>query len=233
MGRFPLSSRGGIAIALASGAALGCAPSALADVRIAFTGMNLVYDGASLYDAGGIVGGIANPAEADPLATVDFFDSNTLVGSLTSDVSLDFRIDGIANIPAAPNTTYTTAATPNSGFFDLLLGTAPLAAGGLLVDIQSVSVTYTDIAGIVEFVFAGGIGSSPAQNLPFGLQVADPITISISAQVLAPSITSDGGFITGFQAFGTGEYRAAAIPAPATAAVLGLGVLATRRRRTR
>lgn len=223
----------GLCVTTASAAALIAAGSANADVRIAFTGMNMIYDGNSLFDGGGSAGGNVNPAEADPLVTVDFFNDDSHVGALTSDISLDFLIDGITGIPSAPNANYTTNGTPDTGYFDLLIGTAPLATSGLLLDIQSVSVTYVDIGGIVEFTFGGVIASIVDQSLPFGLQIADPVTVSISAQVMPNSLNIDGDTIYGFEAFGTGEYRAAAIPTPGAAALFGVGALATIRRRAR
>lgn len=208
--------------------ALG-ATGASADVVIEFTGMNLVYDGAALYDGGSTAGGLADPADADPLATADFFLSGGLVGSLNSDISLDVFIPDITGIPAAPNTAFNLWTPGNPGFFDFLIGTSPLASEFLLVDIASVNFTYVDVGGIVQFTFGGAVGVNSAQNLPFGLQVADPVTISFSAQVVPGTLTSAGGFITGFETFGTGEYRA--IPAPATGALLALGAAAGLRRR--
>lgn len=206
--------------------------AAHAGIMIEFTGMNLVYDGSSLYDGGSTSGGLADPADADSLISVDFIDNGVLLGSLSSDISLDVYIPGVTGIPDAPGTVFsqTTAGAP--GFFDLLIGTSPLASEFLLVDLGSVSVTYTDILGQVRFVFGAAISSTFAQNLPFGVVLEEPITVSFSAQVNPGSLTSAGGFITGFTASGTGEFQA--VPAPGAALVAGLGAagaLARRRRR--
>ncbi len=208
--------------------ALG-ATAASADVVIHFTGMDLVYDGTALYDGGSTAGGLADPADADPLATVDFFVSGGLVGSLDSDISLDVFIPDISGISDAPDTVYNVWTLGNPGFFDLLIGTSPLASEFLMVDIESVNFTYVDVGGLVQFTFGGAVGVGSAQNLPFGLQIADPVTLSFSAQVVPGTLQSSGGFITGFEAFGTGEFRA--IPAPATGALLALGAAAGFRRR--
>ncbi|HRQ71584.1 MAG TPA: PEP-CTERM sorting domain-containing protein [Phycisphaerales bacterium] len=213
------------------GAVALAATAASADVVIHFTGMNLVYDGTALYDGGSTAGGSANPADAAPLTTADFFVNGGLVGSLYTDISLDVFIPDIAGIPDAPNTVYNVWTPGNPGFFDLLIGTSPLASEFLLVSTASVSFTYVDVAGIVQFTFTGAVGDGSAQNLPFGLQITDPVTLSFSAQVVPGTLTSSGGFITGFEAFGTGEYRA--IPAPATGALLALGAGAGLRRRRR
>ena len=219
--------------ALVGAAALLFAASADAAVRIEFTGMNMVFDGQSLHDAGSSSGGVANPADADPLVTVDCFLDNTSVGSLYSDIFLDFSIPGINPFPSAPNSVSVQSVSPESSYFDLLIG-SPTATQGLLLSIQTVTVTYADIAGIVQFTFAGAVASVDDQNLPFGLQVADPVTVSLSSQVVPGSMNIDGDFIYGFQAFGTGEFDAAAVPAPGAAALLGMsGLVMTRRRRNR
>jgi len=200
-----------------------------ADVVIQFTGMDLVYDGSSLYDGGSTSGGLADPADADPLVSVDFFLNGSLVGSLSSDISLDVFIPDITGIPDAPGTVHNLWTPGNPGFFDLLIGTSPLASEFLLLDIASTNVTYVDAAGFAQFIFGGAIGVSSAQNLPFGLSAADPITFSFSARVDPASLSSSGGFITGFEASGTGEYRD--VPAPASALLLAFGAAAGSRRR--
>lgn len=200
-----------------------------ADIVVQFTGMDLVYDGSSLYDAGSTSGGLADPADADSLVSVDFFSNGTLVGSLSSDISLDMFIPDITGIPDAPGTVYNLWTPGNPGFVDLLIGTSPLASEYLLLDIASSNITYLDASGFAQFIFGGTIGVSNAQNLPFGLQTGDPITFSFSSRIDPNSLTSSGGFITGFEASGTGEYSD--IPAPASAALLALGAAAGLRRR--
>jgi len=216
----------------AGAAALLFAASADAAVRIEFTGMNMVFNGSALHDAGSASGGLADVNDADPLVTVDCFVDNVPVGSLYSDIFLDFYIAGINPFPSAPNSVSVQSVTPQASYFDLLIGNP--ASQGLLVDIQSVTVTYADIAGIVQFTFAGAVGAVYAQDLPFGLQVADPVTISLSSQVTPGSLNIDGDYVYGFTAFGTGEYDAAAVPAPGSMALMGLGgLVAIRRRRAR
>ena len=205
------------------------ASAAQSAIMIEFTGMDLVYDGSSFFDGGSSSGGMADPADGDSLVSVDFFDNGLPVGSLSSDIALDFFIPDIGSIPSAPNTTYNVTTPGNAGYFDLLMGTTPLASEFLLLDIMSVSVTYVDVGGVAEFVFAGAISPTIAQNLPFGLDVAQPVTLSFSAQVTPGTIASSGGFITGFNAFGTGEFYG--VPAPGAAGVLALAGLAGLRRR--
>lgn len=203
--------------------------SANAGISIEFTGLDLIYDGSAFYDAGSIAGGVADPADADQLVSLDFFNNNTLVGSLSADIALDIYIPDVTGISAAPNTTYNTTTPGNPGYFDLLIGTSPLASEYLLVDLASVSITYLDITGVVQFTFAGAISTSITQDLPFGLVADEPVTISFSTQIVPGTLTSDAGFITGFNAIGTGEFQS--IPTPSAVALLGASGLAFRRRR--
>jgi len=218
------SSRRGIAVAVCV-AALGLAPAAVrAGIIIEFTGMDLVYDGASLVDAGAAGGGLADPADADPLATVDFFVDGGLVGSLDSDITLDVLIPGVTNIPAGPNVFYQQTTQGRVGYFDLLIGTSPLASEFLLLDLGSVSVIYSDISGLARFTFGAAIAETSSHNLPFGLSIADPITVSFSTQVDPATLTTAGGFITGFRSSGTGEFTAE-VPEPVSMALLTCGAL--------
>ncbi len=212
-------------------ATIGLAGSiAGADVVVEFSGMNLVYDGSSLFDAGSSAGGLADPADADTLASVDFFLNGTQVGAMSSDISLDVYIPNLVGIPSTAGGS-TIINTGGAGFFDLLIGSSPLASQFLLVDVSSVAVTYIDVAGIIQFTFGAAVADSFAQNLPYGLMVGDPLTVSFSAQIDPGTLTSAGGFITGFRASGTGEYRGQFIPTPGSLALMALGVPAVIRRR--
>jgi hypothetical protein len=209
--------------------------SLAATIEINFTGMNLAYDGSAIYDAGSTAGGLADPADADPLATADFFVDGVLVGSLSSDISLDAFIPDVTGISSAANTVDVQTTPGNPGFFDLLIGTTPLASEFLLVDLEEVTVTYIDFLGIVQFTFAAAISDDFAQNLPFGLAMDDPVTVSFSAQIDPGTRTTGAGLITGFEASGTGEIAGPAVPEPASGLLLMLGALAiasvARRRR--
>jgi hypothetical protein len=158
-------------------------PTLAATIEIGLTGMNLVYDGSAIYDAGSTAGGLADPTDADPLISADFTLDGTLVGSLSSDVSLDVFIPDVTGISAAANTVDVQTTPGNPGFFDLLIGTSPLASQFLLIDLEDVSFTYLDVQNIVQFTFGAAVSDVFAQNLPFGLVIGDPITVSFSAQV--------------------------------------------------
>lgn len=224
------STRVPAGVVCASAVAL-CAGAAQAGLHIGFTGMNLTYNGTSLYDSGSIAGGAGNPAQADSLASVDFFVDGSLVGSLSNDISLDVFIPDVTGISSAPNSVVNLTTPGNPGFFDLLMGTSPLAAEFLQLDLGEMTVTYIDVMGVIEFTFGAAVAVGSAQNLPFGLTINDPVTVSFSAQVDFGTLTTGGGFVTGFKASGTGEFGE--IPAPATAMVAGLAAVVPGLRRRR
>lgn len=223
--------RGGAACALVV-LSLFAAPALAATIEIEFTGMDLVYDGSAIYDAGSTAGGVADPADADPLTSVNFSVDGSLVGTLNSDVSLDVHIPDVTGISSAASTVFNDTTPGNPGYFDLLIGMGPLASEFMLVDLGEVNVTYVDVANIVQFTFGAAVSGVFAQNLPFGLVAGDPITVSFSAQVKPGTLTSTGGFVTGFGAGGTGELNAPLVPEPTTCllAACGLMALAVRRK---
>lgn len=202
-------------------------------IQIQLSGLNLSYDGSAIYDAGASSGGNLNPAQADPLVSVAFLDENNvqLGPLLTSNVSLDAFIPDVTNISSAPNTNYEIDTPGNPGFFDLLIGTSPLASQYLALDLGVVNVRYFDVANLFQFTFGAAIADIGSQNLPYGLVVGDPVTVSFSAQVSNKTIAGD--FIASFQAGGTGEIRSTLVPEPTAAVMLvlgsALGLVATRR----
>ena len=208
-------------------------PTLAATIEIGLTGMNLVYDGSAIYDAGATAGGLANPADADPLITADFTVDGTLVGSLSSDISLDVFIPDVTGIPVGAGVVDVQTTPGNPGFFDLLIGTSPLASQFLLIDLEDVTFTYLDVANIVQFTFGAAVSDVFAQNLPFGLVTGDPITVSFSAQVVPGTKTDNGSMITGFSASGTGEIRGPAVPEPTSCILAAIGLLATLTSRNR
>jgi hypothetical protein len=222
--------RGGAACALVA-LSLVAAPAAAATLEIAFTGMDLVYDGSAIYDADGSSGHLADPADADPLTTVDFFVDGSLVGSLTNDISLDVYIPDVTGISSAAGTVYNVNTPGNPGHFDLLMGTSPLASEFLLVDLSEVNVTYVDVANIVQFTFGAAVSDVFAQNLPFGLLAGEPVTVTFSAQIVPGTRTTSGNIVSGFSASGTGQYNAPVVPEPTTCALAALGLVAIAVRR--
>jgi hypothetical protein len=212
--------------------ALVAAPLSAATIEIGFTGMDLVYDGSAIYDAGSTSGGLGDPADADPLATVDIFVDGSPVASYSTDVSADVYIPDVTPIPVGSGVTNITTVG-NPGFFDVLFGTSPLASEFMLVDLDEVSITYLDVLGVVQFTFGAAVSDVFAQNLPLGLVMGDPVTVTFSAQVVPGSLTDNGSVVTGFDLFGTGSIQGPAVPEPGTCLLAALGLVAGLARRSR
>jgi len=234
-----LSIRSASALRFSSLLLFGCVlllsttPAIAVPLEIQFTGVNLTYDGSAISDSGSSSGGTGDPADGDALDTMQFKVGGVQQGSiLTSDIWLDAFIPdvtGISNI--APATVVTTPGNP--GYFDLLIGTTPNAAEYLRLDLNAVTVSYINTSSTVQFVFGGAVAAIDSQNLPFGLEVAEPVTVSFSTQVDIGSKTDNQGLVTGFTSFGTGEVFSTFVPEPGSAllAAMGLAVGGVMRRR--
>jgi hypothetical protein len=186
-----------------------------ATIQIQFSGLDLVYNGSSIYDATSATGGSGNPAVSDSLFTMTFIKDGVLQGTLTQNIYADIAINGVTNIPVGGGTVYSTGG----GFFDLLTS----AAGwGLALDVASgFQVTYNQTS--INFLGSGLASNIFAQSLPFGLAIGDPVQISFSTGNLT-NLTSSGGFLTGFHSSGTGEV-AGTVPEPGTLLLLGTGLV--------
>ncbi len=210
---------------------IGATSSSAALLEINFTGMNLRYDGTAIYDAGNSnTTASSNPAQADPLITVDFLVDGSLVNTITTNSFIDLYIPDVVNIPSTPNTVFNITTVGNPGFFDLLFG-SPIATEFLALDLNEVTIFYNDVAGIVQFTLGAAVAQIDTQNLPFGLQIGEPVAVTFSANI--QSRTSAGGFITSFTTgSGSGNVEGPLVPEPATCGFMilaGLAVLGYRR----
>jgi hypothetical protein len=203
------------------------APAAAVPVQIQFTGLDLVYDGTTLHDAGSLLGGGGEPAESDPLISMHFLQNGSLLGTLTSDIWADIRLS-VSGIPAAGGT-----GTGSGDIFDLLTQSACSDdCWGLALNVNDTQVTYN--AGAVSVTGSGTVASIYAQNLPFGITIGQPIVFSFSANVTDGTLTTSGGNVTGFSASGTGEVTG--VPEPGLLLLLGtafVGIGGWVRRRAR
>lgn len=200
-------------------------------IDIEFTGLDIIYDGTSLYDAKDPNGGSGDPNEADPLTSVAISVDNVLAGPvITADAFIDVDIPVTLPLPASiPGSSF---ATSDSGIIDLLIGTtAPAFA--LALDVDDVTITFID-TGLAQFVFGAEVTSDVFdQDLPYGLEIGTPVEVSFSANVLEGTFTDDTVDITYFEAFGTGEFTGPFIPEPSSIALLALGAFGlTLRRRS-
>lgn len=212
---------------------LGTSSALAVPLEIQFTGVNLSYDGTTISDAGSAAGGAGDPADADSLDSIQFSVGGVMQGSvLTSDISLDVSIPDVTGLSDVG--TSTVVATPgNAGYFDLLIGTTPNAAQFLKLNTGEVTISYINATSTVQFVFGAAVAAIDSQNLPFGLQIGDPVTVSFSTQVDVGSKTSAADLVTGFASSGTGEILGTNVPEPGSCvlAVMGLAAICVRRRR--
>ncbi|MCH7751676.1 MAG: hypothetical protein IH898_05920 [Planctomycetes bacterium] len=206
---------------------LGPSFSFAVSLEIQFSGLNLTYAGTTISDSGSPSGGVGDPADADPLDTLEFKVDGVMQGSvLMSDIWADISIPDVTGLSdVSLNTVILTPGNP--GYFDLLIGTSPSAAEFLRLATDEVTIGYINASSTVQFLFGAAVASVGSQALPFGLQIGDPVTVSFSTRVNPGTKTSDGGIVTGFTASGTGEVSGEAIPEPSTCLLAVLTVAAT------
>lgn len=199
-------------------AALSILPVAAsaATIQIQFSGLDLAYNGSSIYDATSGTGGTGNPAYADSLYTMTFIKDGVLLGTLTQNIYADIAINGVSSIPITGGTVYSTAG----GFFDLLTSST---GWGLELDVATgFEVIYNGTS--VNFLGSGLASNILAQSLPFGLAIGDPVQISFSTGNLS-NVTSSGGYLTGFHSSGTGEVSGR-VSEPTILLLMGTGLVA-------
>jgi hypothetical protein len=226
------------AICLGLAAALSMSSVAVAgtigvdNLEIQITGLNLVYDGTDIVDAGSPAGGSGNPAEADQLTTMSFLYNGQLVGGIIgSDIYADVFIQDVLDIPAGGGV---VTSGGNGGAFGVdLLTKDGDPAWGLALAIDQFQLFYSGQE--ITIATTGLASSVVTQNLPFGVEFFEdqPIAIVFSSANLS-NVTTDAGFVTGFDAAGTGNISGNGIPEPATLTFLLAGSLVltqVRRRR--
>ena len=186
-----------------------------APLVIEFTDLNLAYDGSKITDAADPNGGSGDPNQADPLTTVEFKFNGNLVGTISTDAWADILIPDVTGIdPNAPATVI--SVDPNSdSYFDLLFNDP--VTEYLKLDIDEITITYVDAAGIIQFLFGGGVAEIEGQELPFNLELFEPVAVSFSTRIDEGTLSNNGTFIDGFTSSGTGEVTGdAEIPEPAS-----------------
>ena len=123
----------------------------------------------------------------------------------------------------------------NNGAFgvDLLVSDA-VPGWGLAFGIDEFQLYYS--GGEITIATTGLVADVAAQNLPFGIEFDESERIAIVfSRTNLSNVTTDGGFVTGFNAAGTGSISGIGIPEPSTVSFLLAGsfvLLRARRRRS-
>jgi|GEM_PF-631779 len=197
-------------------------------LEIQFTGVNLSYANNTISDATDPNGGTGDPNDADPLDSIQINKDGVPVHSvLTSDIFLDVSIPGVMNLKKNDTSTVVTTAG-DAGYFHLLVG--PNAENFLKLETQKMTITYLNITNSVElqFLFGAAIVENYTQNLPFGLEIGDPVSVSFSTKVDEGSIVPPvGEFVTDFTSWGTGEVVGTFVPEPSSCVLGAIGLAAS------
>lgn len=180
-------------------------------IEIQIIDVDVEYDSATgdITDAG---------TPTDPVSSLFFFNGGGSFGDLQNPpnaLSIDLSIPGVPAIPVGGGTVSSAAG----GTLELLTPSSILS-----LNLDSADVTYTPIGGTLDFVFVGTVGSIASQNLPFGLVLGDPVSVTFSTQ--ANTLTDDGVNVLTFAASGTGELEGQFIPEPTSLVLLGLATAA-------
>ncbi len=196
-------------------------------LEIQFTGLNLDYDGTNIFDAGTHnTVGIGDPAQSDPLGSMNFYLDGTLVGVQNTNVFADIYIKDVLNIPASGGSIVYSGG--NGGAFGVdLLTNNTIPGWGAALNIDTMQFFYTGSQ--IAISVSGFATDLFAQSLPFNLEFdqSQPITIVMSSANLT-GVTSAGGFLTGFHAAGTGNVAGTGylVPEPASVALAAFGIVA-------
>lgn len=178
-----------------------------ATLEILFEDIDISYDDS--------LGTIVDQNDPDPLTNVDFVVDGGVVGGIPAGATLDFEIPGV---PAIADVSGTIVTSDPGGNFNFDFG-----GGNFLdLDLDEVTVTYISILS-VKFAFGGSVAGIGGQDLPFGLTLGDPVSVSFSTTI--DDITVDSGIVKSFLGSGTGEVEGAAVPEPTSLGIAALGGL--------
>ena len=209
------------------------APTAdAARLDVEFTGMDLYYgfDGSTNLQSGPRAG------NEDALDAATFYVDDANLGTLVGNLSSNIGIAGLNNIPASGGTRSNLYA---GGYFRVNFDTASLSSGLLNLGVDAASkvdITYVDQR--LQIVVTGSstdlYTQQPIDRLPAwpGFDPQQTVRFSFSSSNLTDLAYRDNKLVQ-FHARGSGTIaqQTAAVPEPASLAVLGLGGVALLRRR--
>jgi hypothetical protein len=187
-------------------------------LQIQFLGFDFQYgtDGTN----GFICSGGGGACAVDTLGLVDFLEGGVSQGSIGSGVSMvSVSFDLVGEMPLSGG-----SLPVGFGIFDLDFG----GVNFLLIDVSGGTLTYSPGGGGITASLTGSAigGSIFLQNLPFSLQIGDPLTVSFSgSEVAGLGVGADDGFLTSLSVSGTGEVSGESVPEPGTYALMGAGLL--------
>ncbi len=196
-------------------------------LEIQFLGLDLYYDGNSIFDAGSSnTSRTGNPIYADPLTSVQFFLDGTLVHTLSSDVFADIYITDLGAMPAAGGL---LASSGNGNSFGIDLLTSNNDPGwGLALNIDSMQMFYS--GSNIAISVSGLATSIPVQLLPNGYEfdANQPLTIVMSSANLTgitTGVVDEVNVVTSMHAAGTGNIAGILVPEPGSMALLSIGFI--------
>jgi hypothetical protein len=136
---------------------------------------------------------------------------------LHTNIFADVIINDVPNIPIGGGT-----VTTGDGIFDLLTSDS-MPGWGLALDFETASITFVASGGFDIAILGAGLATIAEQDLPFGLQIGDPVTFSFSSTNF--STTNDGTKLTSFTSAGGGTVTGSLVPVPAAVWLFGSGLL--------
>ena len=220
----------GAAIALGSAAA---SSASAAQLDVEFTGMDLFYgfDGKANLQSGPTAG------MTDAIDAATFYVDGVNVGTLVGGIDANLGIAGFTNIPVDGGTRTNLYA---NGYFRVNFDTGDLDSGLLNLGVDSAArVDLSYVGDRMQLTITGSntdlYDQQPLARLPAwpGFGAGDTIRFTFSSSAMA-DMRDDGTKLTQFHARGSGTLaQTAPIPEPAGLALLGLGGLASLRRRAK